>query len=287
MKILFASIVLFAFVSTNAFSHETPDTLNQIKQTGKIRIGFRDSEPPMSFLDKEGKPNGYSIDLCKRIVAGVKSSIGKEINVEYVPVTAHSRFDALVEDKIDILCGATTKTLSRSRRVDFTQLTFVTGASMMTLKAEGLNELSELDGKKVGVVEDTTTIEALNNMLKETFTDAEVVPFNTALEALDSLRKGEIAAFSSDQVVLIGLAITAEDSDNFAISTDVFSFEPFALAVKRNDADFRLVADSVLSKLNRSGQIHQIYEKWFGEFSDKNKRPPLHKVLYKLNATPE
>ncbi len=285
MKVLFATILFFAFFITNAFSHETPNTLNQIKQTGKIRIGFRESEPPMSFLNKEGKPIGYSIDLCKRIVAGLKSSIGKEINVEYVPVTAHSRFDALVEDKIDILCGSTTKTLSRSRLVDFTQLTFVTGASLMTLKEEKLDELSALDGKKVGVVEDTTTLETLNSMLKETLTDAEVVTFNTAPEGLDALRKGEIAAFSSDQVVLIGLAITAENADNFAITPDVFSYEPFALAVKRNDADFRLVADSVLSKLNRTGQIDHIYEKWFGGFSDK--RPPLLNVLYKLNATPE
>ena len=107
----------------------------------------------------------------------------------------------------------------------------------------------------------------------------------TAPEALDSLRKGNIAAFSSDQVVLIGLVITAEDADNFALFPQVFSFEPFALAVKRNDADFRLVADSVLSKLNRTGQINQIYEKWFGGFSEE--RPPLHDVLYKLNATPK
>ena len=155
----------------------------------------------------------------------------------------------------------------------------------MTLKKEGITELSALSGKKVGVVEDTTTIEALNSMLKETFTDAEVVPFKTALEALDSLRKGEIAAFSSDQVVLIGLVFTAEDSDNFAISSHVFSFEPFALAVKRNDANFRLVADSVLSKLNRSGQIDHIYEKWFGKFSDK--KPPLLNTLFKINSTPE
>jgi ABC-type amino acid transport substrate-binding protein len=285
MKIFFASILFFAFVITNAFGHETPNTLDQIKQTGKIRIGFRESEPPMSFLDKEGNPIGYSIDLCKRIVVGVKSAIGKEVKVEYVPVTANSRFDALVENKIDILCGSTTKTLSRSKRVDFTQLTFVTGASLMTLKEEGFNELSALDGKKIGVVRDTTTLETLKSMLKETLTDAEVVTFNTAPEALDSLRKGNIAAFSSDQVVLIGLVITAEDADNFSLSSQVFSFEPFALAVKRNDADFRLVADSVLSKLNRTGQINQIYEKWFGGFSEE--RPPLHNMLYKLNATPK
>ncbi len=285
MKILFASILFFAFIITNAFAHEIPNTLDQIKQTGKIRIGYRESEPPMSFLSKKGKPIGYSIDLCNRIVAGVKIEIGKEVSVEYIPVTAHSRFDALAENKIDILCGSTTKTLSRGNLVDFTQLTFVTGASLMMLKGEEINELSERDGKKGGVVRDTTTLEKLDKMLKETSTDAEVVTFNTALEAVDALRKGKVAAYSSDQVVLIGLVITAEDGDNFSISPEVFSYEPFALGVRRNDADFRLVADSVLSRLYRTGHVDQIYEKWFGKFSEK--RPPLHNVLYQLNSTPE
>ena len=285
MKFLLTLTLVFAFVITTATAQETPNTLNQIKQTGKIRIGFRESEPPMSFLNKEGKPIGYSIDLCNRIVAGVKSAIGKEVNVEYIPVTAHNRFDALVENKIDILCGSTTKTMSRSKLVDFTQTTFVTGASLMTLKGKEFNELSALDGKKVGVVRDTTTLVTLKSMLKETLTDAEVVTFDTALEAVDALRKGKIAAYSSDQVVLIGLVITAEDGDSFSISPQVFSFEPFALAVDRNDADFRWVADSVLSKLNRTGQVNQIYNKWFGGFSKE--RPPLHSALYQLNATPE
>lgn len=284
VKFTFASM-LFALFITSAFSHETPNTLDQIKQTGKIRIGFRESEPPMSFLNKDGNPIGYSINLCERIVAGVKSEIGKEINVEYIPVTANSRFDALTKDKIDILCGSTTKTLSRSKRVDFTQLTFVTGASFMTLKGQEFKELSTLNGKKVGVVRDTTTLDTLKRLIKETQTDAEIVTFNTALEALDSLRKDEIAAYSSDQIVLIGLVITAEDNNNFSISPQVFSFEPFALAVKRNDADFRLMVDSVLSRLYRTGEIDRIYDKWFGGFSKE--RLPLHNALYKLNATPE
>ena len=99
------------------------------------------------------------------------------------------------------------------------------------------------------------------------------------------MRKGEITAYSSDQVVLIGLVITAEDGDNFSISPQVFSFEPFSLAVKRNDADFRLMVDSVLSRLYRTGEINQIYDKWFGGFSKE--RLPLHNALYQLNATPE
>jgi len=224
MKLLLTSILFVAFVYSNAFGHEIPNTLDQIKQTGKIRIGFRKSEPPMSFIDNGGNHVGYSIDLCKHIVAGLKNAIGKDVKIEYIPVTAKSRFTALADNKIDILCGSTTKTLSRSKLVDFTQLTFVTGASLMTLKGKEFNELSALDGKKVGVVRDTTTLEVLKLMLKETSTNAKVVPFNSAPDALNSLRKGEIAAYSADQVVLIGLVITAVDKDDFSISPQVFSF---------------------------------------------------------------
>ena len=277
--------ILFALNITNAFSHEIPNTIDQIKQTGEIRIGFRESEPPMSFSNEDGKPIGYSINLCERITVGLRSELDKDIKVKYVPVTANSRFDALTEDKIDILCGSTTKTLSRSKRVDFTQLTFATGASFMTLEGQEFKNLSALNGKKIGVVRATTTLDTLERLINETKTDAEIVTFNTALEALDSLRNGYITAYSSDQVVLIGLVITAKDSDKFTISPQVFSFEPFALAVKRNDADFRLMVDSVLSRLYRTGEINKIYDKWFGGFSEE--RLPLHDALYQLNSTPE
>ena len=285
MRFLLVSILFLAFTNTGVIASDSSNTLNQIKQSGKIRLGFRETEPPMSFLDNDGNPIGYSIDLCKRIAAGVKAAIGKDVTIEYVPVHAKDRFTAIQENKIDILCGSTTKTISRSKLVDFTQLTFVTGASLMTLKGGEIDELSALDGKKVGVVRDTTTHETLKLLLKETLTDAEAVTFETAGEALDALRKKEIAAFSSDQVVLIGLLITSEDRENLSIAPQVFSFEPFALAVPRNDADFRLVADSVLSKLYRTGQIEQIYNKWFGGFAKE--RPTLHEALYQLNATPE
>ena len=171
------------------------------------------------------------------------------------------------------------------KKVDFTINTFVTGATFMTLAGKQFNELAELDGRKVGVVKGTTTEETLKKLLKDTLTNASVVTYNSAKEALDGLRGGEIRAFTSDQVVLIGLILTAKDKENFAISPQVFSFEPFALAVKRNNADFRLIADSALSQLYRTGQIVQIYSKWFGGFAKE--MPPMHQALYQLNATPE
>jgi ABC-type amino acid transport substrate-binding protein len=243
------------------------------------------SEPPMSFLDKDGNPTGYSIDICKIIVTEVEYKIGTGVKIEYVPVTADGRFKALGDNKIDILCGSTTKTLSRSEVVDFTQLTFVTGASLMTLKDNKTLDSDGFDGKKIGVVKATTTEAVLNKLIQETSTDAEVVLFNSAKESIDALRKKKIDAFSSDQIVLIGLALKENDPMNFVIKPSVFSFEPFALAVRRNDADFRLAADRVISKLYRSREILKIYDKWIGKFTQE--RLPIFDAMINLNAIPE
>ena len=285
MRVKLGVILLIAFFASSLAAQEITGTLQQIKKSGQIRIGYRVSEPPMSFLDKDGNPIGYSIDICKSIVSKVEKQIGTDVKVDYVPVTADGRFKALSDNKIDILCGSTTKTLSRSEFVDFTQLTFVTGASLMTLKSNNDNDSHGFDGKKIGVVKATTTAVELEKLFQDTSMDAEIVLFNSAKEGIDALRKKKVDAFSSDQVILIGLALKEHDPMNFVIKSDVFSFEPFALAVRRNDADFRLVADRVISELYRSGKILEIYDKWIGKFT--RKRLPIFDAMIKLNATPE
>jgi ABC-type amino acid transport substrate-binding protein len=289
MKSLFVrviAVVLFAssFVAVAAVADA--GTLDQIKQSGKIRIGYRVSEPPMSFVDQNGNPVGYSIDLCSRIVTEVKTKLGNpNISVEYVAVDSATRLPMLADNSIDILCGATTKTLSRGEIVDFTELTFVTGASLLSLKSAPVAGVADLQGKKVAVVKDTTTIDALEGALKQALIEAQVVPVASAAEGFAALQNGQVNAFSSDQVVLIGLLLTSANRDNFVISNELFSYEPFALAVRRNDADFRLVADRVLSHLYRTGEVVQIYEKWFGEI--KGRMPSALQAMYQLSATPE
>jgi len=217
------------------------------------------------------------------IAAAVEKKIGSPVKIKYVPVTAENRFQALVDNQIDLLCGSTTKTLSRSELVDFTQLTFVTGASFMTLK--GTKLMNNFKGKKIGVVKGTTTAATLQEMLKKTGTRADIVLLETTAKALAALDSGKIDAFTADQVVLIGLALAAKKPGRYTILPDLYSFEPFALAVRRNDADFRLVADRVISDLYRTKKILDIYDKWFGEFSGR--RSTAFDALILLNATPE
>ena len=155
----------------------------------------------------------------------------------------------------------------------------------MTLKENKDNDSDGFEGKKIGVVKATTTAAELKKLFQDTSINAEAVLFNSAKEGIDALRKKKIDAFSSDQVVLIGIITKVDDPKNFVISSSVFSFEPFALAVRRNDSDFRLVADRVISDLYRSEKILEIYDKWIGEFTQQ--RPPIFDAMIRLNATPE
>jgi ABC-type amino acid transport substrate-binding protein len=286
MKFTIALIALFSLLVSGTSSAKDMSTLEQIKTSEEIRIGYRESNPPMSFLNKDNQPVGYSVELCLHIVNEVKSMLkNPNIATRYVPVTSSTRFEALKDNSIDILCGATTKTLSRSELVDFTQLTFITGAAFLSLKSSEVEGIPDLTGKKVAVVKDTTTMEVLKKTLKKEISDAEIVPVDSSATGMDLLIKGEVAAFSADQIVLIGLVVTHKDPKQFAVTEKVFSFEPFALAVRQNDSEFRLVANRVLSRLSRSGAITKVYKQWFGKYITEV--PALLEALYILNATPK
>jgi len=282
MRWILTGVLMVVFFATPLSAQELTGTLQQIKKSGIIKVGYRESQPPMSFVEKDG-PVGYSIDLCGQIVSEVERVIGSDVTIKYVPVTSVERFAALSDNRIDILCGATTKTISRGEMVDFTLLTFVTGASFMTL--DGANIRNHFDGKKIGVSKGTTTLEALEKILEEAQTNAEVVLMDSSAGALKALENSEIDAFAADQVVLIGLALTSENPEKYEILQDLFSYEPFALAVRRNDADFRLVADRVISDLYRSKNILKIYNKWLGRFSSG--RSSAFEALILINSIPE
>jgi len=272
-------------VSGTTFAKDI-STLEQIKKTETIRIGYRDNEPPMSFLNKENQPVGYSIELCLHIANEIKSKLkNPNIAVKYVPVTATNRFESLTDNSIDILCGSTTKTLSRSELVDFSELTFVTGASLISLKTSEIENLEGLAGKKVAVVKGTTTITTLTKALKMIDSDAEIIAVDSATEGMEAVNSNKVDAFSSDQIVLIGLAVTQEDPKKYALAKEIFSYEPFALAIRRNDSDFRLLTNRVLSGLYRSGKITETYSRWFG--NDIENIPNLLAAMYILNSTAE
>jgi ABC-type amino acid transport substrate-binding protein len=261
-------------------------TLDQIKKSGEIRLGYRTDAPPLSFNDPSGQATGYSVELCKRIAAAVKDQLKlKDLKTTLVPLTSEDRINAIINNRADIECGATTITLSRSEKVDFTLMTFVTGGGLLTLANSGIDSLGNLAGKSVAVVTGTTSEAALQKYLHKNLIDAKVVVVADRSEGMKQLQARKVDAFASDQVVLIGEILTAADPRAYNLAGDLFSFEPYALVVRRNDADFRLVANRAIAQLYRSGQIEELFNRWFGQVGVQP--TPVLKAMYLLQALPE
>jgi len=261
-------------------------TLDQIKKTGEIRLGYRTDAPPLAFKDASGQPLGYSVELCQRIAAAVKDHLKlKELKTTMVPLTSEDRIDAIINNRADIECGATTITLSRAEKVDFTLMTFVTGGGFLTLANSGIDSLGNLAGKSVAVVTGTTSQTALQKYLQKNLIDAKVVSVADRSEGMKQLQAKKVDAFASDQVVLIGEILTASDPRAYSLGGDLFSFEPYALVVRRNDADFRLVANRAIAQLYRSGQIEDLFNRWFGQVGVQP--TPVLRAMYLLQGVPE
>lgn len=260
------------------------DTLTKIKESGKIAIGFREDARPFSFRDDTGAAAGYSVELCERITTAVKAELGLDkLAIDYVPVSSKTRFDLLENGKIDIECGSTTNTLARQKRAAFTLLTFATGAEMLVRADSGIADLTDTQGKKLGVLGNTTTETGLRDGLKIRFIEAEVILVENHEAGLAALEAGKIDAYFADRILLFGLAGKASDPSKFKLSGRFYSYEPYALMVRRGDDDFRLVADRTLARLYRDRQIKAIYRKWFGKVEPSD----LLKALYVLQGLPK
>ncbi|MEM8581037.1 MAG: amino acid ABC transporter substrate-binding protein [Pseudomonadota bacterium] len=285
MKFIGALMVLL--LPALAHAQTAPDTLAHIEETGEFTIGYRTTHPPVSFADATGLATGYSVAICDRIAADVKATLGRDdITVTYVAVGAQDRFDKIEDGTIDILCGATTKTLSRMERVGFTQLTLLTGGTFLSLNENRVDRVADLAGKRVAVAAGTTTEASLISAIERAGIEAEIVSMASAEAGLDALNADEVAAYASDQVVLVGQVMSQTSGDkNYYLSSNFFSFEPYALAIKRGDADFALVADRSISRLFRSGEITDVYSEFFGPFGLKP--PNTLQTLYRLMSTPE
>ena len=173
--LLTAVFVIVAAAPSGA--EQLTGTLQKVNNSGAIVLGHRDASPPFSSRDEKKQPAGYSVDLCLRIVEAVKTKLGRpDLTVKYVPVSAENRFDKVADGTVDIECGNTTHTLSDREHVDFTLTTFITGASLLLPAGSGIKSVGELGGKRVTVVEGTTTEMALRDQLSQGLIDAKVLP---------------------------------------------------------------------------------------------------------------
>lgn len=260
------------------------DLLADIKSNGTLRLAVREDAPPFSSKNDKGETVGYSVALCQAVAEDLKKQLGlSALKIEFVPVTAENRFKAITEKKADLLCEATTVTLSRREQLDFSIPTFVSGAGLI-IRDGGPGDFKALAGKKIGVLGGTTTEEALRNSLTQEKITAEVIPAKTHDEGLASLESGSTDAYFADRTILRYRLAQRKSPTKLLLSENYLTIEPYALGVPLGETGFRLAVDRSLSKLYRSGAIVKIFHEIFG---DKAKPTALQKSLYAISGLPE
>ena len=259
-------------------------TLARIREDQTVRLGHLATSVPFSFVDK-GVPQGYSIELCMRVVAGLQQQLGlTSLSVAWVPVTEASRLEMVKSGKVDLECGTTTNTLSRQEQVDFSLPTWVDGGAFAVKADSDIRSLADLAGRKIAVLGETTTLPALRAALARSYVNAELLIVHEHTEGLEAVFQGKADAYAADQTVLVGLALAVRQSLQLRLGETLFSYEPYGLVLRKDDGDFRRAVNRVLAALYRSGEINSIYARWFGKIGEPS---PMLAAMYLLNSIPE
>jgi len=259
--------------------------LKKIADSKSITIAYRADATPFSFTDDKQQVVGFSIDLCKRVVNMIERQIKVPgLQVKWLPVTIQTRFDAVAKGQADMECSSSTVTLSRLKLVDFSSYIFLETTSLLTRSGSGLRSLSDMSGKRIAVVSGTTNERAVKSQLARREINATVMPFATRDEAFAALEDGKADAFASDRLLLVGAGIRAREPKSFNILSDELSFEPYGIVLPRGDSDFRLAVNTALSHLYGSGEIVEIFGRWFRQFGDPG---PVIRAMYLIGTIPE
>ncbi|HXU42424.1 MAG TPA: amino acid ABC transporter substrate-binding protein [Burkholderiales bacterium] len=258
--------LLAALLAAPALAQAPQTTLDKVRKTGSITLGYIDGAAPFSFVDSNGEPAGYSVELCRTVADGVAAQLKRQsLKVRWVKLTIQNRIDAVRKGQVDLECSTTTWTLSRQQLVDFSLVTFVDGGSLLVKATSEVGRVADFDGKRIAVIGGTTTEKSLRGVLARNTAKTEVVLVKTREEGLALLSEGQVEALASDRTALIGVVVMSGATRGaYKLLDQDFSIEQYALMMKRGDHDFRLAVNRVLARIYRSGEIEKIYDRWLG-----------------------
>jgi len=281
----FMAVGLMSAGSTMTFAADYTGTLDKIKESGEIVLGHRESSVPFAYLDSNQKAVGYSIDLCLKIVEAVEAELGKELKIKYVPVNPKTRIALMANGTIDLECGSTTNNLTRQQQVEYLPVTFITGTKLLVRKDSGIKTIADLGGKAIALAQGTTNERAVKAAVEAAGLDVKVLPVRDHAEGMLSLETDRVDAYSTDHILLFGLISKSKKPDDYAVVGDFLSFDPYAIMVRRDDSAFELVGKKALAEVMRSGEILDIYSKWFDPIGVP--ADDLLKAAFKIGGLPE
>jgi ABC-type amino acid transport substrate-binding protein len=282
---LAAAVAVLVGLAAAPARAQAPDTMGKIRAAKQITVAFSGDSLPFSYVAAGNAPAGYSIDLCKRVIAHLGRVAGvADLKVNWVVGTAADRVAMVASGKAELDCANTTATQTRMEKVDFSSLVFVDSGGFAVKADAGIARFGDLAGKRIGVLEGTTTEKRLDAALKDKAMNVRVRRLNDGNEGIALLESGGLDAFASDKIKLIGLTAQARNPRTLTLLPDDLSYEPIAFAVPRGDSAFRLEVNRALTQVYVSGEIERIFAQWLGQLG---KPSGLLTAMFLLNAIPE
>jgi ABC-type amino acid transport substrate-binding protein len=258
----FAVIALaVALAAVGAAAEAAQTTLERIDKNGMLIIGARTGSPPFGYVNKNNEWVGFSIDLVEQaILPALSKKIGKQLKLEKKESTPQTRIPLLTSNAVDLIAETMTDTRARRESVDFSLTYFVTGAQFLVRRGSPVKDMPSIAGKRVAAQQGSTNA----RIIRERAPTAKLVEFPDQPAAFQALAQKQVEAYSNDGVQLAGLKARAPKPDEWQIVGEFFSYEPYGMAMRKNDSDFRHLVNVGLMEAIESGKYFEIYEKWFG-----------------------
>src|SRR6201992_4097573 len=239
-------------------------TLQRIKDAGTITIGHREASVPLSYLDDNQKPIGFSLELCDRVVAKVKDKLGMPgLKVAYQAVNSSNRIPLVKNGTVDIECGSTANTIPRQQEVPYSVIFYAPQFKWLALKASGLKTTDDLKGKAVVVTQGTNTAQFVAKLNTEKNLGMKILQGKDHAESFLLVETGRASAFMGDEILLSGLKANAASPDNLAFLNDAFPSDPYGVMMAKGDGEFKKLVDDALVEAMQSGLYDKLYAKWF------------------------
>ncbi len=244
-------------------AHAT-DELTRIRDAREIVLAHRDASIPFSYLDDRKQPIGYSMDLCMKLVDAVRRELKlPTLAVRHLAVTSATRIPAIVEGRASLECGSTTNNAERRRRVDYTIAHFISAARFAVRTRSGIQTLEDLTGKTVVSTRGTTNIKTLQAISEERLLKMKIMEADDHAAAFALVAAGKADAFAMDDVLLYGLRANAAQPQDYAVIGKPMTIEPYAVMLPKGQPAFKKVIDDEMRRLIFTGELQQLYQKWF------------------------
>jgi glutamate/aspartate transport system substrate-binding protein len=260
-------LTTLALLALPGFAHAQAltGTLKKVKETGHITLGHRESSVPFSYIDDNAKVVGYAMEICGKIVDAVKAELKMDkLEVRLLPVTSSTRIPLIANGTIDLECGSTTNNAERQKQVAYTNTHFLTASAFVSKKAKGLTKIADLKGKTVVSTGGTTNIKQVVEANAAKNLGMTVIPAKDHAAAFLLVELDRADAFVMDDILLAGLVASAKDPSLYQLSTEAFSLpEPYGIMLRKDDPDFKALADKTTAALYKSPEGKALYTKWF------------------------